>query len=114
VDGSSFGFGPAGAHLPQPAWFGSHSVQVQEADPSSTLSLYRQALAVRRQLQTAETLEWLEGGSESVLHFARSGGWQSVTNFGTEPVPLPVGTVVIASGPLDGDKLPADTTAWIV
>jgi alpha-glucosidase len=49
-----------------------------------------------------------------VLHFARPNGWQSVTNFGTEPVALPEGTVVVSSAPLDGGKLPANTTAWIV
>ena len=49
-----------------------------------------------------------------MLHFARPGGWQSITNFGAEPVAMPKGTVVIASGPVDADRLPADTTAWIV
>ena len=70
--------------------------------------------AVEVRLQTGETLEWLQGGGERVLHFARPGGWQSVTNFGAAPVELPTGAVVLASGPLDGDKLPGDTTAWIV
>ena len=48
-----------------------------------------------------------------MLHFRRPGGWQSVTNFGTEPVPLPPG-VVLTSSPLDDETvLPPDTTAWI-
>ena len=37
VDGPSFGFGDGPAHLPQPEWFGSCSVQAEEADSSSTL-----------------------------------------------------------------------------
>jgi len=45
----SHGFGPGGAHLPQPDWFGGYSVSVQDADPDSTLNLYRQALALRSQ-----------------------------------------------------------------
>ena len=39
--GPSFGFGPGAAHLPQPAWFGSLSVEAQERDPASILWLYR-------------------------------------------------------------------------
>jgi len=49
-----------------------------------------------------------------VLHFVRPGGWGSVTNFGPGPVPVPRGTVVVASGPLQDGLLPADTTAWII
>jgi hypothetical protein len=37
-----------------------------------------------------------------------------VTNFGPRPVPVPRGTVVVASGPLQDGLLPADTTAWII
>jgi alpha-glucosidase len=36
-----------------------------------------------------------------------------VTNFGTEPVQLPAGSLLLASGPVDGDLLPPDTTAWL-
>ncbi|HEX9043364.1 MAG TPA: glycoside hydrolase family 13 protein [Trebonia sp.] len=112
--GPSFGFGAGGAHLPQPAWFGPLSVQAQEHDPASTLTMYRQALGWRRRLRTTESLEWRPAASAQVLHFARPGGWQSVTNFGSAAVPLPPGTVVVASGPLNGGLLPADTTAWIL
>jgi alpha-glucosidase len=113
VGGLSFGFGGGGSHLLQPTWFGSYSVEAQEGDASSTLSLYRKALAVRRGLQTSEALEWVDG-SEWVLHFKRPGGWQSVTNFGAAPIELPEGAVVLASGPLEGAKLPSDTTAWLI
>lgn len=33
---------------------------------------------------------------------------------GLEQVPLPHGTVALASGPLEKGLLPADTTAWII
>ena len=52
ADGSSFGFGDDGAHLPQPAWFADLAVAVQDGDPASTLELYRRALALRHELQT--------------------------------------------------------------
>jgi alpha-glucosidase len=114
TDGPSRGFSTGAAHLPQPAWFGPLSIEAQEHDSASTLALYRQALTWRRQLQAAESLEWMPGTNGQVLHFRRPGGWRSVTNFGPGAVPLPHGTVVVASSPLCDGLLPADTTAWLV
>ncbi|GAA3287910.1 glycoside hydrolase family 13 protein [Nesterenkonia halobia] len=113
ASGPSYGFGEAEAHLPQPAWFAEHAVERQEDDPGSTLSLYRRALHLRRQLQTDETLEWVDVGGDDVLAFRRPGGWVTVTNFGTTPAELPAGEVLLASGPLDGDVLPGETTVWL-
>ncbi|MCW4459211.1 glycoside hydrolase family 13 protein [Microbacterium sp. MPKO10] len=112
-EGVSFGFGSGEAHLPQPAWFGSVSVEAEEGDPASTLNLYRRALELRDDLQTAEELEWVEADAPDVLHFRRPNGWEVVTNFGTEPVALPAGTVLVSSGPLAGDTLPGETTVWL-
>ena len=109
-----FGFGSGPAHLPQPPWFGPLSVQAQERDPASTLRLYRDALRWRHKLQASETMEWLPGTNGQVLHFARPGGWRCVTNFGPGPVPLPEGTVVLTSAPVEGSQLPADTAAWLL
>jgi alpha-glucosidase len=111
--GVSFGFGSGAAHLPQPAWFGPLSVEAQERDPASTLSLYRSALHWRRELQAAENMEWLPGTNGQVLHFTRPGGWRCLTNFGPAPVPLPAGNVILTSAPVEGLQLPADTTAWL-
>jgi alpha-glucosidase len=113
VEGLSFGFGSGGSHLVQPKWFGAYSVEAQEGDAGSTLSLYRKALAVRRGLQASNSLSWIDD-TEWVLHFIRPGGWQSITNFGAAPVELPDAAVVLSSGPLEGDKLPGDTTAWLI
>jgi alpha-glucosidase len=114
ASGPSFGFGTGPAHLPQPAWFGQASAEAQEPDPASTLNLYRRALSWRRKLQAAESLEWIPGTAEELVHFGRPGGWRSVTNFGADPVPLPRGTVILASARLDGSLLPHDTTAWLL
>ena len=100
---------PAAAGLVRPA-----QRRGAGAGSASTLALYRQALSWRRQLQPAESLEWMPGTNGQVLHFGRPGGWRSVTNFGPGPVPLPHGTVVVASSPLQEGLLPADTTAWII
>jgi alpha-glucosidase len=112
-EGSSFGFGEGGAHLPQPAWFERYAVAAQDGVEGSTLELYRKALKLRRELQTSEELEWVDSGSDEVLHFRRPGNWQTVTNFGDVPVELPAGEVLVSSGPLDGGLLPANTTAWL-
>src|SRR3546814_829342 len=99
---------------PQPAWFGALSGEAEESDPASTLHLYREALRLRRELQTDEILEWDEAVSRGdVLAFTRPGGWTNVTNFGDDPVPLPDGEVLLASGPLPDGELPGATTVWL-
>jgi alpha-glucosidase len=113
TEGTSFGFGEGRSHLPQPAWFGRYAVDAQDGVAGSTLELYRKALKLRRELQTAEELEWVETGNPKVLQFTRHGGWQSVTNFGAEPVELPAGEVLLSSAPLDGKLLPGNTTVWL-
>ncbi|SIM68592.1 glycosidase [Mycobacteroides abscessus subsp. abscessus] len=115
-EGSSFGFGPDGAHLPQPDWFGRYAVSVEEQDEDSTLTLYRRALAARRELQGAEELEWLETGDPQVLAFARPGGWVCVTNFSDQPVRLPealAGQVVLGSAASSSGTVPAEATLWL-
>src|SRR5690606_2099817 len=87
-EGASFGFSTKPAHLPQPAWFAEHAVDVEETDPSSTLTLYREALRLRRALQSEERLDWIDTGRADVLRFVRPNGWEIVANFGTEPFDL--------------------------
>jgi alpha-glucosidase len=111
-DGPSYGFGSRPAHLPQPDWFGAYAVSVQEADPDSTLNLYRRALTLRGHLFARTDLRWVES-ELSVLHFERGRGVRCVTNLGAEPVALPPGEVLLSSAPLDDGQLPGDTTVWI-
>ncbi|MFC7589270.1 DUF3459 domain-containing protein [Nonomuraea antimicrobica] len=77
------------------------------------LNLYRSGLAIRRERLGDGTLTWLPLGEE-VLAFTRDSGLTSVTNLGADPVPLPAGEVVLASGPIEDGLLPSDTTAWLV
>ncbi|MGU3410164.1 alpha-amylase family glycosyl hydrolase [Microbacterium sp. M1A1_1b] len=116
TSGPSFGFGDVAPFLPQPVDFGADSVEALDGDPDSTLSMYRAALAARRRLQQGESLTWLET-PPSVVGFARHDGWRSYTNFGDAPVPMPAGSVLLASGPLgdgaDGGELPGATTVWL-
>ncbi|GGT63565.1 MULTISPECIES: glycoside hydrolase family 13 protein [Streptomyces] len=73
AEGPSYGFGPAGAWLPQPPEWAGLSVAAQTGDPASTLELYRAALRVRRDhpaLGAGEAVEWLDA-PEGVLAFRR-------------------------------------------
>jgi alpha-glucosidase len=93
---------------------------VQEHDPLSTLQLYRQALAIRRERLAAGLhrdlhSSWIElgGDTDHVVAFERTDGLRCVVNMGEQPVALPAGTVVLASSPFDGSELPADTAVWL-
>lgn len=138
ADGEGLGFSgdlAVAPHLPQPAWMASSSVALEAAQADSTLTLYREALAMRRAWECAEALEWIETGREDVLHFRRPNGWEVVTVFGTEEYELPTGVrpalssaapflprdtpgadalVEGAAGALDEHAVvPAETTVWI-
>ncbi|WP_434443850.1 glycoside hydrolase family 13 protein [Lentzea sp. E54] len=114
--GSAFGFSPQGAvsepWLPQPTGWGAYSVQRQESDPGSVLSLYRSLLALRRQLG-GEDFSWLDVGAD-VLAFRRGAGFACVVNLGTTPVPLPPHIeVLLASEPVRAGHLSPDAAAWL-
>lgn len=116
ADSPSFGFGAGGSHLSQPEWFADYAANVEDTDPNSMLNLYRAALALRRELQTDEELEWLDTGDKDLLSFRRPNGWRVVANFGSEAKPLLVGEdeVALASSPLPDDgTIPGETTVWL-
>ncbi len=112
LDGHSYGFGDGPSHLPQPVGFSRTAVAAQSGQADSTLELYRNALRIRRQLQTVETLDWVPTEDPQVLHFVRPGGWHCITNFGSTPVALPAGLVRLTSGPIENGLLPGETTVW--
>ncbi|MFJ5997037.1 glycoside hydrolase family 13 protein [Streptomyces sp. NPDC092370] len=111
--GPSYGFGPGGAWLPQPAGFAAHAVQAQDGVEGSTLELYRTALRLRRKLLDGEELTWAEDAPDGVLRFDRCAGWHCVTNLSGTPVGLPAGEVLLTSAPLEDGLLGPDTTAWL-
>ncbi|GAA1426420.1 glycoside hydrolase family 13 protein [Microlunatus lacustris] len=111
----SAGFSAPGAAqpwLPQPAGWDALAVDVQEADPDSTLSLYRRLLAARRlRMPDAGPLHWLPSPPD-VLAFRR-GSTACWVNFGAEPVALPAGRLVVSSAPHPDGQLPPDAAAWL-
>ena len=111
--GDSFEFSKSGkSHLPQPKWFKDFSVKIQSGIKGTTLEMYREALALRKVLQTEEELHWLPTKSVEVLHFARPNGWHCIMNFNSKPYKMPKGEILISSGPLKAGKIPPNTTIW--
>jgi len=113
ADGPSFGFGTGPAHLPQPAWFGQYAVSAEDADPGSTLNLYRRALALRPALQAGDEFAWVDS-PDSVLHIRRGDGWNAVINFGREALPYPglPSQVALTTGNATDGTIPGETTVW--
>ncbi|MDN6300481.1 MAG: DUF3459 domain-containing protein, partial [Micrococcaceae bacterium] len=114
------GFGPSEtAWLPQPAGWERLARSAQDGDPSSTLSMYRRALAARRRLELgAGGLQWLDTcHADGVLAFENS-GIDVVLNTTEAPVALPPGEVLLSSGPVPGDvdgvlELAANAAVWL-
>ncbi|MFJ4438934.1 glycoside hydrolase family 13 protein [Streptomyces sp. NPDC088923] len=125
-EGSSYGFGPGGSWLPQPADWGGLSVEAQTGVPGSTLEFYRAALALRRAqpaLGAGTEVTWLHA-PEGVLALRREtadGRPIVVTaHTGSAPVTVPCpGEALLSSGDTlpvagaDGNVvLTPDTTVW--
>ncbi|WP_456826015.1 glycoside hydrolase family 13 protein [Cellulomonas sp. P5_E12] len=113
-----YGFSPDGTTaqpwLPQPAAWADLTVAAQEADPASTLHLYRDLLAIRRSEPALGDgpMTWIDS-ADDVLAFAR-GDLVCIVNLGDEPAVLPAHTdVLLASSPLVAGLLPRDTAAWL-
>ncbi|ACU35089.1 glycoside hydrolase family 13 protein [Actinosynnema pretiosum subsp. pretiosum] len=112
-----FGFSSGqGSWLPQPDEWAGLTAERQLEDPDSMLSLYRQALELRKSTEgmSGTELEWY-GAPPGCFAFRRKGGGLiCALNTSGAPVPLPPGEVLLSSGPMDGDQLPPDTAVWLV
>jgi alpha-glucosidase len=110
----SNGFSQTGkAWLPQPVSYAELSRDQQEGATGSTLELYKQALQLRKELKLGEgSFDWISKDSDLSYE---NGNVIVVHNFGTEPVLLPEGRVLISSAPVteDGHLMPNDT-AWVL
>jgi alpha-glucosidase len=113
-DAPPFGFSTGrSSWLPMPPSWAPLTVEAQAGDPTSTLSLYRAALGLRRteeQLRAGD-FGWLDAPADCLAY--RRGQLTVVLNAGTRSVPLPAGDLLLSSGPLDGPELPANTAAWV-
>jgi alpha-glucosidase len=116
---SPFGFSPPGATalpwLPQPESWSGFTAEHQDRRPGSMLSLYREALKIRRAEPALGdgSLRWLEAPA-GVLAFARGDRFTCVLNLSRAPVELPPhDALLLQSGPLEEGLLAADTAAWL-
>ncbi|MDP9796022.1 alpha-glucosidase [Catenuloplanes nepalensis] len=114
-----FGFSPdpsAGTPwLPQPQSWAELTVEAQQSDPDSMLTLYRAALEIRRDRLGEGELEWLSEPGDPVLCFRRTpGDLICVVNMGDEPAEVdPRATPLITSAPIGADGLlPPGAAAW--
>ena len=115
ADATNFGFGPAGEPwLPQPAIYRDYARDLQEGDPSSTLELYKSALAIRKNRALGEgELEWIEGTPENVLGF-RNGDVSVFINYSTENFTLPEGEIILDSADSSAGVLAPASAVWMV
>ncbi|WP_061962292.1 glycoside hydrolase family 13 protein [Demequina flava] len=114
ADAPAYGFSPSGeAWLPQPEAWAELARENQQGVGSSTLTMYQEALRLRREqgLASAE-LTWIDGLPNGVLGF-HVGDVEVYAVVGEgASLPLPVGQVLLASAPVT-DTIPADTTVWL-
>ncbi len=122
ADPPTFGFTRAGATpwLPIPQSWGPLSVAAQHPSADSVLTLYRQALALRRAsgaLGRGE-LSWPHARltPEPGLVFDMLGAGErvrTIVNLSGAVRDLPEGEVLLASEPIVARQLPAEAAAWV-
>jgi alpha-glucosidase len=115
-EGDSSGFSESGkSWLPQPASYKKLARSIQEQDSESTLSFYKAALGLRKQLGLGEgTFGWLAGhlGPETLGY--ENSGVKVLYNFGVQPVDLSSFEILISSEPLiSGKQLATNQCAWV-
>ncbi len=108
-----FGFSTGGSHLPQPSWFKNYAVDMQFGKHESSLSIYQEALRIRKDLMCEESMTWHETGDPEVLHFSRPNGWNCLINFEGDDYLIPNGDIILSSTPIVKGRLPAGSTLWI-
>jgi alpha-glucosidase len=100
--------------LPIPAEWAPLTVERQLAEPDSTLAFFRRALRLRAQRRefAGLSIQWMDSPADALVF--RAGGLRCALNAGVEPIPLPRGELLLASGPVDDGILPPDTAAWLM
>ncbi|MBF4993483.1 glycoside hydrolase family 13 protein [Arthrobacter gandavensis] len=113
----SYGFSSTGkSWLPQPDLWGANSRDVQKRNPDSTLNFYRDALALRRELNLGHgsLAWWPEHDAEGLVAFV-NGNVLAVMNMGTESVELPELEVLCESSPsaMELTRLRPNRAVWM-
>ncbi|MFW0771523.1 alpha-amylase, partial [Arthrobacter koreensis] len=117
ADAPSYGFSSTGkSWLPQPDVWGANARDVQQRNPDSTLNLYRDALALRRELGLGHgsLAWWPERDAVGLIAFV-NGNVLAAMNMGTEPVELPEFEIIRASSPcaMEHTRLRPNRAVWM-
>ncbi len=101
--------------MPQPSDWGRYSVEAQENDPSSTLTFYRAALALRPTfVAQGDRIECRRDGDLLVVS---RGAMTVAVNFGDRPAPLDSSlassSVLLASGELLDGAIAGNSAVWL-
>jgi alpha-glucosidase len=101
--------------LPMPNEWQPFTVEAQLEDTDSMLSLYRQALELRRNHEafSGGKLEWYGAPAGCFAFRRRSGGLTCALNTSEVPVALPPGQVLLSSAPVVDRHLPPESAAWL-
>jgi alpha-glucosidase len=100
--------------LPMSPWMGNFSPELQDGVAGTTLTMYREALALRKLEEGLGDgpMSWIEAGKD-VVAFSRPGNFACYINFGAA-IEIPTGSkVLISSGELAGNSIPTDTAVWL-
>ncbi len=100
--------------LPMPEDWARVTVSAEAADPTSTLSLYRTALSLRRATPELhdDAITWISA-PDDCLSFRRGESFVVILNAGAAPSELPRGEILLSSAPLEDGLLPPDTAVWL-
>ena len=104
----AFGFTEGEPWLPMPEGWAGRSVDAQELDPGSMLSLYRSAI---RRRPRGDAFAWRDTPA-GAIGFDR-GELTCLVNVDAPELELPEGELVLASDPEVTTTLPASTAAWV-
>ena len=109
-----FGFSSTGdTWLPMPEAWSTLTVEAQDADAESTLTLFRRAIELRHGRSSFDgAIEW-QDMPHGVLAFRGADGVVCVLNTGSTPTALPAGEVLLASTSLVDGQLAPNSAAWV-
>lgn len=116
-DPESFGFSITDqSWLPQPADWSAYSREAQEKDSGSTLSMYKEALHLRKERNLGGgSFAWVkELAHDGIVAFV-NGDTLIMMNMGEEAVAIPGYPILAASAPFAGDTgfLEPNQTVWM-
>ncbi len=99
--------------LPQPDAWRDHTVEAEDRDPGSMLTLYREALRLRRETAAlvGAPFEWLPAPADALV-FSRGAAFRCALNLGAAPLSLPADRRTLVRSDGGSGDLPPDVAEW--